>query len=354
MKRVIACFIMLLMSISLCSCSKAHNGYEIALITNIETVNDGSFNEGAWNGLMKYAEENKITYKYYPPDIPDKDGYLKAIDMAVEKGAKIIICPGYSFETAIYEAQDKYPDIKFLMLDGQPHNEDNTDNKIGTNVSCIYYSEEQAGFLAGYASVKDGNTKLGFMGGIEVPAVVRYGYGFVQGADYAAEELGVDNIDINYTYTGTFSASPDVEKTAEKFYDSGTEVIFSCGGNIVNSVIIQAELKGRKIIGVDVDQSGLSENVITSAVKKLSNSVYDTLGQYYDNKFQGGKILTLDAADNGVGLSIENSRFNNFNKDNYEEILKLLVNNDVKIQSDKDAESADQLDCKHVTVTVYK
>ena len=171
----------------------ASGGYELALVTDLGTIDDKSFNQGAWEGLKKYAEENGISYKYYQPQEGTTDSYLETIGLAIEGGAKLVVCPGFLFEEPIYMAQDKYPDVHFILLDGEPHDASYT-YKTNDNVMPILFQEDQAGFLAGYAAVKDGYTKLGFMGGMAVPAVIRYGYGFVQGAEYAAVEDGVTGI----------------------------------------------------------------------------------------------------------------------------------------------------------------
>ena len=180
-----------LLGVGLTACGTTKKTFELALITDIGTIDDKSFNQGAWEGLKKYADEKKITYAYYKPTEKTDAAYVAAIDLAVTGGAKVIVTPGYLFEPAVYVAQDKYPNVKFILLDGTPHTPDYKTYRIEKNVYSIFYAEEQSGFLAGYAAVKDGFTSLGFMGGMAVPAVVRFGYGYVQGAEYAAKELGL-------------------------------------------------------------------------------------------------------------------------------------------------------------------
>jgi len=243
-----------------------------------------------------------------------------------------------------------YPKIKFIILDGQPHDKDYTDFKINDNVYAIFYAEEQAGFLAGYAAVKDGYTKLGFMGGMAVPAVKRFGYGFVQGADYAAKELGISNIDLKYHYTGGFDATPEVKSMATSWYNEGTEVIFACGGAVGNSVMAAAQDTNAKVIGVDVDQSGESATVITSALKMLSISVYDGVKAYYDNAFPGGKIITLSANDDGVGLPMNTSKFNTFTKADYDSIYAELLSGNLSLVKDEDVDDETQIPVETVTV----
>lgn len=316
-------------------------GAEIALITDVGTIDDKSFNQGSWEGVAAYAKENNISHKYYKPSEKSDDAIMTSIDLAVKGGAKVIVCPGFLFEVPIYNAQVKYPDIKFILIDGAPHNGDyNYD--IKENTKAIYYAEEQAGFLAGYAAVQEGYRNLGFMGGIAVPAVVRFGYGYIQGADYAAKELGLAEGDINikYTYVGNFDASPENMSKAAAWFNEGTELIFACGGGVGNSVMKAAESAGTKVIGVDVDQSGESDTVITSAMKNLSKSVYDSLDEYYNDKFQGGVAITLDATTNNVQLPMESSRFEKFTQEQYDAVYKQIVDGTIQIGKHDIAEDA--------------
>ena len=265
-------------SASTTTSEKKDGGYELALITDVGTIDDKSFNQGSWEGLKKYADENKIACKYYKPTEKSDEACLNAIDLAVKNGAKLIVTPGFLFEYPIFEAQTKYPDVKFVIIDAAPVGKDKK-VKIEKNVHSIFYAEEQAGYLAGYAAVKDGYRKLGFMGGIAVPAVVKFGYGYIQGADAAAKELGLNKSDvaIKYTYVGNFDASPENAAKASAWFNEGTECIFACGGGVGNSVMKAAESAGKVVIGVDVDQSGESTTVITSAMKNLGSSVCSSI-----------------------------------------------------------------------------
>ncbi len=352
MKRVLFALSLLVAMFALTACSTGgSNTYEIALITDVATIDDKSFNQGSWEGVKAYVEENDVSHKYYMPAEKSTEAYEAAIDLAVEGGAKVIVCPGYLFSVAVYNSQTKYPDVNFILLDGEPHDEAGTDFKINDNVYSIFYSEEQSGFLAGYAAVKDGYKNLGFIGGIAVPGVIRYGYGFVQGAEYAAKELGIDNVNVKYNYSGTFNASPEVQAMAASWYNEGTEVIFACGGQIGNSVMTAAEAAGGKVIGVDVDQSSESTSVVTSAIKQLSVSVKDAISAYYNGNFPGGEILTLDATKEGVGLPMENSRFTQFNETDYKAIYDKLISGEVTVKSNTDAENVTDLSVERVTIS---
>ncbi len=181
--------------------------------------------------------------------------------------------------------------------------------------------------------MKDDYTKLGFLGGMAVPAVVRFGYGFVQGAETAAKEMNIAQIDMKYHYTGGFDATPEAQALAASWYQGGTEVIFGCGGAVGNSAMAAAEQAKAKVIGVDVDQSSESPTVITSAMKGLGDAVYTLLGDFYADKFPGGENLVFDASNKGVGLPMATSQFKSFTQADYDKIFIQLVNDTNKISS---------------------
>lgn len=316
-------------------------GYELALVTDLGTIDDKSFNQGAWEGLVKYGDEAGVSYKYYQPQEATTDSYVETIGLAIEGGAKLVVCPGFLFEEPVFIVQDQYPDVMFILLDGEPHNADYSEYRTNENVMPVLFQEDQPGYLAGYAAVKDGMTKLGFMGGMAVPAVVRYGYGFVQGADAAAAELGV-NVDVMYHYTGAFAATPEAQAMAASWYQNGTEVIFGCGGAVGNSVMAAAEEAGAKMIGVDVDQSFESGTVITSAMKELSVSVYDGIKAFYDGSFPGGSTSVFSAANNGIGLPMDTSKFDSFSQADYDTVFAGLADGSITINNSvEDTTTAD-------------
>ena len=349
MKRVLAIGMAIIMvCVMLTGCgagAKTSNGFEIALITDKGNIDDKSFNQGSWEGLEKFAKENNITHKYYKPEEASDAGYLAAIDLAVTGGAKVIVTPGFLFEIPVYQAQTKYPEVKFILIDGVPHkSEKDYTPDIKANVASIKYAEQEPGYLAGYAAVSDGMTKLGFMGGMAVPAVQAYGYGYLQGAEAAAAKLGLadGSISVTYHYTGDFAETDTNKATAKTIYQEGAEVIFACGGSVGKSVMSAAKEAGKKVIGVDVDQRYDSDTVITSAMKELGGSVYQVLASIYkDNKWDtySGKTTVFDAKNDGIGLPTSVTgddkadafdRFTKFKKADYEPVLATLKDGSVK------------------------
>ena len=347
--KLIILSIILIISLS-CKDTKKNSGYELALITDIGTIDDKSFTQGSWEGLKKYAEEKGITYKYYKPAGKDTDSKIDSIYLAISSGAKLIVTPGYLFEPAIYKVQDIHPEINFVLLDGTPQDGTYTDFRIEKNVYAVLYAEEEAGFLAGYGVVKEGYTNLGVMGGMAEPAVIRFGYGFVQGADYAAKELGVKNIKIDYTYIGGYEPTPEVQTKASSWFIKGVQVIFAPAGGAGNSVMSAAEQNKGYVVGVDVDQSVESPTVITSAMKMIGESVYNAIDEFYKGNFPGGNSVILDAKVHGIGLPMETSKFKNFTKEDYDNIYKKLVDGSVEILKDTDAKDVSQLPLDNVKV----
>jgi len=343
MKKVLGVlFVALIAVVAFVSCTA--KTYEIALVTDVGNIDDKSFNEGAWNGVKEYAEANDKTYAYYRPSEDSNAARVETIETAIEKGAKVVVCPGYLFETAIYEVQSDHPDVAFLLLDGTPQAGDYTTYFTAENTHNVLYQEEQAGFLAGYAAVQDGYRELGFVGGMAVPAVVRYGFGFVQGAEYAAEELELTAGDVNikYYYANAFAGSDALETKMDGWYADGTEVVFACGGKLYTSVVAAAEnTTDGKVIGVDVDQWAESTRIITSAMKGLTVSVVDALTAFYDNEMAwpadlAGETATLGADTNGVGLPTAETSwgFETFTVAAYEAIFADLAEGTVVVSND--------------------
>jgi basic membrane protein A len=324
------------------------DGYEIALVTDVGNIDDKSFNQGAWEGVKKYAEDNKKTYNYYRPSEDSTEARVETIKQAIDKGAKVVVCPGYLFEDAIYEVQDAYSSVQFLLLDGEPHTADYATYKTANNTHNILYKEEQAGYLAGYAAVKEGYRKLGFLGGMAVPAVIRYGYGFVQGANAAAEELNVaGDVSIKYWYCGGFAPTDDIQIKMAGWFTDGTEIVFACGGGIYLSAVAAATAADGKVIGVDVDQSAESDCIVTSAMKGLSNSVVLALEDLWNNNGKwsdayAGQTAVLGVADDCVGLpTAEGSwRLSTFTVEEYNALFEQVKTGAIAISNETATEPA--------------
>ena len=322
--------------------TSADGTYEVAFVTDVGQLKDKSFNQGTFDGVKLYAAANGLSYKYYQPANGDQatdDDRYDAMKAAVDAGAKVVVCAGFMQEGALKKAATEFPETSFVFIDGYPLSDEA--GNVLTNVAPIAFKEEQCGYFAGYAVVKDGFTKLGFCGGGggENPACCRFGYGFVQGADAAAKELGI-TVDMNYSweYGASFQASPELQSMASGWYETGTEVIFACGGSMFQSIVAAASANDGYVIGVDVDQSGESEYVVTSAMKGLADAVQWAVAKVYDGTFDtiGGQQTSLGVADNAVQLptGADSWRFETFTVEEYESLYQQMVDGTLVVDDD--------------------
>jgi len=326
----------LIAAIGACSSDEADDEFLVFLIAHSpdSILDDGSFNQGAWQGVQRFLTANDLGVdraRFLQPTSADDVARLNLISQAVEEGADVIVLPGFHFVEAAASAQANYPETYFVILDATPAGGPNA------NTAAIHYAEHEAGFLAGYAAVREGLRELGFMGGIAVPAVVRFGHGFLQGAEHAAAQLGLDAgyIRVNFTYLGGFAPTPEAQTQAAAWFAGGTEVIFAAAGGAGGSVFAAAEAQNGLAIGVDVDQAGASERVLTSAMKALDVSVFDMLTNAYHGRFAGG-VLNYNAANNGVALPMETSRFQNFTQAEYDAIFAQIASGAVVVNPSED------------------
>ena len=376
MKKILALVLALCMVFALCACgntpadgnkpaeeSKAPEAaesstpaapeapaYKVAMITDYGDITDQSFNQTTYEGCKEFCEANGVDFKYYKPAGDSTAERVAMVDAAVADGYNVVVMPGYAFGETITQVADLYPDVKFIALDVSQG--DLGDYQIPENVTCAVYQEELCGYMAGYAAVKLGYTKLGFLGGMAVPAVVRYGYGFVQGADAAATELGAD-VTLNYVYGNQFSGDADITAYMDTWYANGTEVVFACGGGIYISAAEAAAKVGGKVIGVDVDQAAIIDTygegmTVTSAMKGLAPTVKDLLAELIlkDNWAQyAGQIQTLglvsgtDVEANYVQIPYESTQWSDtFTKDDYAALVAAMFDGTVTVSNNTETE----------------
>ena len=347
MKKILS--VLLVLAALLAMATSAALAAEIALVTDVGTIDDESFNQACWEGVKAYAEANGKTYQYYQPGADSTDERLNSIDLAVSEGAKVVVCPGYLFGETVAQAQELYPDVDFIAVDVSAGDLGGVDAQ--QNLYCAVFGEEQAGYLAGYAVVKDGYTKLGFLGGMAVPAVIRYGYGFVQGADAAAQELGT-NIDINYFYGGQFYGDANITSRMEGWYANGTQIVFACGGGIYTSAVEAALKNNGYVIGVDVDQNYIGANgvadgtyaynpFITSAMKGLTEAVNTALadieaGEWGDIAASNGNFGLEDGDYIGLPTADDSWNFKTFTKDEYEAVKDKIASGEIVVDNSSD------------------
>ncbi len=358
MKKYLVLLLAALMVFSFAACGGGGGGEEaasgddavkVAMVTDYGDITDQSFNQTTYEACKAFCEGAGIDFTYKKPASDADADRVSSIEEAIEEGYNVIVMPGYAFANAIYEVAPLYPDTKFVALDVSEgdltaYGEREFD---GPNVYSAVYQEELAGYMAGYAAVKMGFTKLGFLGGMAVPAVQRYGHGFVQGADAAAGEGGVEGVEIKYVYGGQFFGDADITAAMDTWYGAGTEVVFACGGGIYTSAAEAAAKTGGKVIGVDVDQAATIDGAygegmtVTSAMKGLGATVNTLLGAIVDGNWgdYAGQIQNLGLvsetpAENYVQLP-ESTQWNDgFQQADYEQLVKELFNGDRTVSAD--------------------
>ncbi len=323
--------------------------YKVGMVTDAGTIDDKSFNQGTWEGVVKACDWLKLEKNYLKPVGKTEADYLKEIDNLNDAGFKLIVTPGFKFETAIFKAQDKHTDAKFVLIDGQPHNADYSEFKTGENTVSIFYAEHESGFLAGVATamqLKEG--ELGFIGGMEIPPVQKFNWGFQQGVKYANENLGTNcnMAEENVIYQGSFDNVAAGQQLGAAMYDKGVKAIFCAAGGVGVGAINEAKARAQGgeevwIIGVDVDQyaDGIYEGeksvMLTSAMKRIDQSAFDMIVAATQDEFPGGQILTFDAKNNGVGIPAENPNLDKEVTDKVAEIFTSLVDGSFTVSAEQ-------------------
>ncbi|MHC1749966.1 MAG: BMP family ABC transporter substrate-binding protein [Cellulosilyticaceae bacterium] len=330
------------------SAAAAKLDLKIGMVTDSGTIDDKSFNQGTWEGIKRAETELGVETNYLKPTGTTEADYLKEIGNLYDADYKFIVTPGFKFETAIFKAQDKYPDAKFVLLDGNPHNGD-MKPVIKENSVAIFFAEHEAGFLAGVATAleqKQGD--VGFIGGMEIPPVQRFNWGFQQGIQYANKNLGT-TIGLkaeNIVYQGSFDNVPAGQQIAAQMYDKGVKSIFCAAGGVGVGAINEAKERASKgeqvwFVGVDVDQysdglySGDKSVVLTSAVKKIDNATLDMIKADIDGSFPGGKSLIFDAKNDGIGLPEKNPNLSADTITKVNEIFEKLKTGEITVKGEQ-------------------
>ena len=381
MKKFLALLLALVMSLSLVACgggddtaadggADAEDGgnaetaaYQVAMITDYGDITDQSFNQTTYEACQEFCDAEGLQFEYYKPAGDSTAERVAMVDAAVADGYNVIVMPGYAFAETIKETAELYPDVTFIALD-VAQGDLGEDYTVPSNVYCAVYQEELCGYMAGYAAVKLGYKNLGFLGGMAVPAVQRYGYGFVQGVDAAAAELELTDVKLNYAYGNQFFGDADITAAMDTWYAGGTEIVFACGGGIYTSAVDAAKkVEGAKVIGVDVDQAGVIANyaagegadaatvegykalTVTSAMKGLYPATFDTLTDVIVNgnwEKYSGKIDTLglvsadDPAANYVQIPMESTQWadGKFTQDDYKALVKAMFDGTLTVSND--------------------
>ena len=384
MKKFLAMILALVMALSLVACGDKKDDpktddnqgdttettYKVAMITDYGDITDQSFNQTTYEACKAFADANKIEFSYFKPAGDNTADRVAMIESAIDQGYNVIVMPGYAFGGAIVETAPNFPDVKFIALDVSA-DDLGEGFVIPANLYCAVYQEELCGYMAGYAAVKLGYKNLGFLGGMAVPAVQRYGLGFVQGVDAAAAELKLTDVKVNYVYGGQFFGDADITAAMDTWYAGGTQVVFACGGGIYTSAVDAAKkVEGAKVIGVDVDQAGVIANyaagedadqatidgykalTVTSAMKGLYPTTYDTLTDVILNgnweKYSAqidtlGLVSADDPALNYVQIPMESTQWADgaFTQDDYKALVKAMFDGTLTVSNDTEKGAKD-------------
>ena len=362
LSKILAIVLALVMVFALVACSSgaktetkteepAKAAVKVAMITDYGDITDQSFNQTTYEACKAFCEGKKLDFQYYKPASDSDEDRISSIEKAIDDGFNVIVMPGYAFGPAIKATAEKNADVKFIALDVS-EGDLGYEGAIPANLYSAVYQEELCGYMAGYAAVKLGYKKLGFLGGMAVPAVVRYGYGFVQGVDAAAAELGLTDVAVKYAYGNQFYGDADITAAMDVWYGADTEVVFACGGGIFTSAGESAKKYGKKVIGVDVDQAGTIDGLygegitVTSAMKGLAATVNTMLGKVVDGTFEGGKVETLGLVsavpeENYVQIAGSTQFSDSFTKDDYKALVGKMYKGEVSVSNDTTKNAAD-------------
>jgi len=282
--------------------------FKVGLVTDIGGIDDKSFNQSTWEGIVRFGEENGLVkgtdYKYLQSGA--EADYVPNLSTFADEKLNLIVAPGFLFEKAMGEVAGKYPTQNLMVLDtvvAQP------------NVVSAIFAEHEGSFLVGVAAglkaKADGKNVLGFLGGMQFPSIEKFQAGFEQGvkAVYPEAKILVD-------YAGDFGAPDKGQALAQKQFNAGAYIIFHAAGGTGNGMIKEAKERSEKgdvrwAIGVDKDQYtdgiyGDKSAVLTSMMKRVDVAAYEVSKMAMAGQFPGGQTLVFSLKNAGVGIPAEN------------------------------------------------
>ena len=358
MKKIIALVLAMVMVLSFAACGSSEGNenagdYSVAMVTDYGDITDQSFNQTTYEACKEFCEAEGINFNYFKPASDSDEDRIGQIENAIDQGFNVIVLPGFAFANAIIATADNYPEVKFVALDVAEFDLTSGGWTIPENVYSAVYQEEISGYFAGYAAVKLGYTKLGYCGGMAVPAVLRFGYGFLQGADAAAAETGAD-VSVVWGYANQFYGDADVTAVMDTWYGEGTEIIFACGGGVFTSVAEAAAKVDGKVIGVDVDQANVIDPLygegmtVTSAMKGLAPTVKTVLAQILAGEFKGGVVENLglvseNPEENYVQLPSSTQWSDGFTEEDYKALVAAIFNGEIVVSNNIDITPAENV-----------
>lgn len=344
MKKILTLFFVSFLTLVGCSQHEEQKVVKVGMVTDSGSISDKSFNQGTWEGILQFQEQNEnIKVQYVQPNEETLQDYVNAIDNLIMAGNEVIVMPGYKFEETANVVAKVYPDTEFILIDGQPLN--GKEYVTHDNVVSIYFTEHEAGFLSGVASALQSQTgKLGFIGGFDIHSVSKFGYGYVAGVAYANKHFNTNAKVTDYVYAGSFTDVNAGKAISAGMYDKGIDIIQHAAGGVGVGAIAEAKTRYENgeevyVVGVDVDQynEGLTTNgnsiILTSSMKHLNVAVATQLTHWLNNEFKGGQVITMDYSQDGVGLPLNNPNLTESTIEQLKEVGKVLDEGGIKVPS---------------------
>ena len=297
-------------------------GLKIGLITDVGGVNDGSFNQSAWEGLQRAEAELGVEVNYLE-SATDAD-YVPNIETFVDEEYDLIISVGYMLADATKAAAEANPDVKFAIIDDATIELD--------NVSCLMFKQEQASYLVGYvAGLMTESNNIGFVIGMANDNMNLFGYGYCAGALDANPDVTIQQFNAN-----TFADLATGKTNANTAITNGADIVFHAAGGTGLGVIEACKEAGVYAIGVDSDQSSIAPNtIITSAMKRVDNAVYDAVESLIAGTMESG-IHTYDLSVGGVDIAPTQDLLTDEVIAAVEEVKTKIINGEVTVPSTKD------------------
>ena len=295
---------------------------KVGVITDVGGVNDGSFNQSAWEGLTRANEELGITTNYLESHT-DSD-YIPNLETFIDEEYDLIICIGYQLADAMREEAEANPDQKFAIVD------DATCADLD-NVTCLMFEQAQASYLVGYvAGLTTKTNNIGFVVGMTNETMNQFGYGYCAGAIDANPDITVQQFNAN-----SFADSATGKTMANTAITNGADIVFQAAGATGLGVIEACQEAGVYAIGVDSDQSSIAPNtVLTSAMKRVDNAVYEAVQELIDGSLEGG-VKTFDLAAGGVDIAPSQDLISEDVIAAVDEVKEKIISGDVVVPDDK-------------------
>lgn len=355
---------------------------KVAIICSAAGQNDNGYNQSAVNGAKKVAEEFDVEYKIVEPTT----GVPQALESLADEGYNVIFNLEYDFEALIKGTggakpiAEMYPDVTFVCVNDNP-NKDEAGNVIHENVISVLFDVHEASFIAGalatlvnenaeelfgtsdykFTPVDDGGRSMGFIGGTNSNGITVFSYGYIEGINYIAEELGV-NYDYYAKYDAGFADSATGSTVAGTYYNQGANIVFSVAGSVGDGAAAKAKEEGKLAIHVDANKDDQQPGyILTSVIKNTEVPVYEIVKEAVNGKLDemdrvqsyslaSGAASITDLAE--ISKHVQESGQAKWEeiKTKIAELEKLIADGTITVTNAQDGEEFDPASCPNVTI----